>query len=97
MRGLELLREPCFYHLQPDTIALLGNNYSLQMIETGFAEQFYASHRMGPALICLKISARIVLKGDLSNDTVDNLPLFSFTFKLKGKKLLFSFILSLYV
>ncbi len=44
---------------QPDTIALLGNNYSLQIKETGFAEQFYASHRMGPATICLKISARI--------------------------------------
>ncbi len=43
---------------QPDTIALLGTNYSLQIIETGFAEQFYASHRMGPAPICLKISAR---------------------------------------
>ncbi len=34
---------------QPDTIALLGNNYSLQIMETGFAEQFYASHRVGPA------------------------------------------------
>jgi hypothetical protein len=45
--------------LQPDTIALLENNYSLQIIETGFAEQFYASHRMGHAPICLKISARI--------------------------------------
>jgi hypothetical protein len=44
---------------QPDTLALLGNNYRLQIIETGFAEQFYASHRMGPAPICLKISARI--------------------------------------
>ncbi len=44
---------------QPDTIALLGNNYRLQMIETGFAEQFQASYRMGPAPICLKISARI--------------------------------------
>ncbi len=32
---------------QPDTIALLGNNYSLQIIETGFAEQFYASYRVG--------------------------------------------------
>ncbi len=42
---------------QPDTIALLGINYSLQITETGFAEQFYASHRMGPAPICLKISA----------------------------------------
>jgi hypothetical protein len=39
--------------LQSDTIALLGNNYSLQIIETGFAEQFYASHRMGPPPICL--------------------------------------------
>jgi hypothetical protein len=43
---------------QPDTLALLGTNYSLQIIKTGFAEQFYASHRMGPAPICLKISAR---------------------------------------
>ncbi len=42
---------------QADTIALLGINYSLQIIETGFAEQFYASHRMTPAPICLKISA----------------------------------------
>jgi hypothetical protein len=69
---------------QPNTIALLGNNYSLQMIETGFAELFYASHRMGPALICLKISARIVKReGDLSNDTAGNPPLFSLvnTFK----------------
>ncbi len=44
---------------QPGTIALLGNNYSLQIIETQSAEQFYASYRMGPAPICLKISARI--------------------------------------
>ncbi len=42
---------------QPDTIALLGNNCSLHIVETGFAEQFYASHRVGPASICLKISA----------------------------------------
>ncbi len=42
---------------QPDTIALLGNNYSLQILETGFVEQFYASHRVGPASISLKISA----------------------------------------
>ncbi len=41
----------------PDTIALLGINCSLQIMETGFAEQFYASHRMGPATISLKISA----------------------------------------
>ncbi len=44
---------------QPDIIALLGNKNRLQIVETGFAEQFYASHRMGPASICLKISARI--------------------------------------
>ncbi len=44
---------------QPDTIALLGNNFRLQIIETGFAEQFYASHWMGPATIYSKISLRI--------------------------------------
>ncbi len=44
---------------QPDTIALLGINYCLQIIETGFAERFYASHMMGPAQILLKISARL--------------------------------------
>jgi hypothetical protein len=44
---------------QPDTIALLGINYCLQIIETGFAEWFYACHRMGPAQILLKISAII--------------------------------------
>jgi hypothetical protein len=31
----------------------------LQIIETGFAEWFYASHTMGPAQILLKISARL--------------------------------------
>ncbi len=43
---------------QSDTIALLGNNYCLQTIETwaGFAEQFYASNRMGSAPLCSKIS-----------------------------------------
>jgi hypothetical protein len=41
---------------QPDTIALVGNNYSLQVIETGFAKQSYASRRTRPALIRLKIS-----------------------------------------
>ncbi len=45
---------------QPDTIALLGNIYSLQILEIGFAEQFYASHREGHASICLKISASTV-------------------------------------
>ncbi len=42
---------------QPDTIALLGTNYSFQIVETEFADQFYAYHRMEPAPICLKISA----------------------------------------
>ncbi len=32
---------------QPDTIALLGINYCFQIIETGFAEWFYAYHRWG--------------------------------------------------
>jgi hypothetical protein len=36
---------------------LLGNNYCFQLTETGFAEKFYASHRMGLTPICLKISA----------------------------------------
>jgi hypothetical protein len=44
---------------QPDATALLGINYCLQIIETGFAEWFYASHTMGPAQILLKISGRI--------------------------------------
>jgi hypothetical protein len=44
---------------QPDTTASLGINYCLQIIETGFAEWFYASHTMGPAQILLKISARL--------------------------------------
>ncbi len=41
-----------------DTTALLENNYSLQIIERGFAEQFYAPHRMGPAPNCFKIYTR---------------------------------------
>jgi hypothetical protein len=44
---------------QPDAIALLGINYCLQIIETWFAEWFYASHTMGPAQILLKISASL--------------------------------------
>ncbi len=63
---------------QPDTVALLGDNYSLQIIETGFAEQFYASHKMGPALTNLfENFSENSLKGDLSNDTTDKPPLFS--------------------
>jgi hypothetical protein len=37
----------------------LGNNYYLQIIKIGFAEQSYAAHRMGHESICLKITARI--------------------------------------
>jgi hypothetical protein len=47
---------------QPDTIALLGINNCLQIIETGFTERFYASHKMGPAQILLKISTRIACR-----------------------------------
>jgi hypothetical protein len=36
---------------------VIGKQLFLSKVtETGFAEQFLASHRMGPALICLKIS-----------------------------------------
>ncbi len=63
---------------QPDTIALMGNNYSLQIKETGFAEQFYASHRMGGDCTNLfENFSENSLKGDLSNDTTHNPPLFS--------------------
>jgi hypothetical protein len=70
---------------QPDTIALLGINYCFQIIETGFAEWFYASHRMGPAQILLKISAIIAERETyVSNDITLNPPLFSLvnTFKV---------------
>jgi antibiotic biosynthesis monooxygenase (ABM) superfamily enzyme len=62
--GLSALFEQIYYGEPIFTdfdfsIALLRNNYSLQIIETGFAEQFSAFQRMGPAPICLTISARI--------------------------------------
>jgi hypothetical protein len=49
-----------------------------QIIETGLAEQFYASRRMGLASICLKITARIAysLKQELLNG-LSHPPLFS--------------------
>jgi hypothetical protein len=53
-------------------MALLGNNYKLQIIETGFAEQFYASHRTGPVPICSKISAR---KAERERGTYRMIPL----------------------
>ena len=36
-------------------LAEIFKEVDAEIIETGFAEQFYASHRMGPAPICLKI------------------------------------------
>ncbi len=64
---------------QPDTIALLGINYCLQIIETGFAEWFYASHRKGPAQCTYSLEnfRENSLKGDISNDITLNPPLFS--------------------
>jgi hypothetical protein len=55
--------------------------YWFQMTETGFAEQFYASHRMGRE-ICLEFCENS-LKRDLSKETTFNIPLFSLvnTFK----------------
>jgi hypothetical protein len=69
---------------QPDTKTLLGTNCSLPIIETGFEEQFYAFHRMGPALSDLYENLSVnSLKGDLMNATTFNPPLFSLvnTFK----------------
>jgi hypothetical protein len=43
---ISVLCEKCVAALHYSVI-----NYSLQIIETGFAEQFYASHRMGPAVL----------------------------------------------
>jgi hypothetical protein len=39
-----------------DAIPLFENSYCFKIIETGFAEQFYASHRMGAEQILWKIS-----------------------------------------
>ncbi len=74
---------------QPDTIAFLGNNFRLQIIETWFAEQFYVSHRMGPAPICLKISARIAER-ETYRMTTENTPLFSLVNTFKAKTVSFN-------
>jgi hypothetical protein len=68
---------------QPDTSPILENNYCLQIVETGFAEQFYVSYRMGPCTNLCDHFREISLKRDLSNDTTVNPPLFSLvnTFK----------------
>ncbi len=48
---------------QPDTITLLGNNYRMQIIETGFTEQFLCLSQDGACTIFfLKISARIAVR-----------------------------------
>ncbi len=61
---------------QPDTIASLGINYCLQIIETCFAEWFYASHTWA-CTDSFENFREISLKGDLSNDITLNPPLFS--------------------
>ncbi len=60
----------------------LGNNNCLQIIETGFAEQFWASHRMRTEQICLKISARTAGR-PIEFYTTVNPPLFSMAKTLK--------------
>ncbi len=64
---------------QQDTIALLGINFCLQIIETGFAEWFSASPTMGPAHCTDSFEnfREISFKGDPSNDITLNPPLFS--------------------
>ncbi len=74
---------------QPDTIALLGINYCLQIIETGFAEWF--------VVLCLSQDGACTdsfenfrensLKGDLSNDITLNPPLFSSVITFKSGNL----------
>ncbi len=68
---------------QPVTIALLGNNYSLQIIETGFTEQFYASHKMGQGPVYLKISASTAQSKTYR--ITDNPSLFSLPLSFKHK------------
>jgi hypothetical protein len=70
---------------QPDTIALLGINYCLQIIETGFAEWFYASQDEA-CTDSFENFRENSLKGDLSNDITLNPPLFSLvnTFNAKN-------------
>ncbi len=70
---------------QSDTIALLGINYCLQIIETGFAEWFYASHD-GACTDSFENFREISLKGDLSNDTTLNPPLLSLVNTFKAIK-----------
>ncbi len=54
---------------QPDTMALLGINYCLQIIETGFAE--YASQD-GACTDSFENFRENSLQGDLSNDITLN-------------------------
>jgi hypothetical protein len=71
---------------QPDTIALLGNNYSLQMIETGFALRgaVLGPSQDGACTNLFENFSENSLKGDLSNDTTNNPPLFSLVNTFKG-------------
>ncbi len=56
---------------QFDSDAVFRNNYCIQRIETGVAEQFNAAHRMRPEQILIKLS------WDLSIDITFNPTLFS--------------------
>ncbi len=49
----------CSFIWKPDIDDVVGNKYCIQITETPFAAYFLASHKIGPALICLKISAWI--------------------------------------
>ncbi len=70
---------------QPDTIALLGINYCLQIIETGFAELVLCLSHYGAGTDSFENFCEISLKGDHSNDITLNPPLLSTvnTFKVQ--------------
>jgi hypothetical protein len=68
---------------QPDTIALLGNNYSLQIIEKRVRGAVLCLSQDGACTNLLENFSENSLKGDLSNDTTDNPPLFALVNTLK--------------
>jgi hypothetical protein len=67
---------------QPDTVALLENNYSLQMIETGLRSSVRPLTGR-PFINLFENFSENSLKGDLSNNTADNPLLFSLVNSLK--------------
>ncbi len=63
---------------QPGTFALLGDNYSLQIIETWFAEPcIFMPLKDGACTNLFEYFSENSLQGDLSNDTTLNPPPFS--------------------